>query len=349
VLKELQARFQYMMVDEFQDTNWAQYELIKLLAGEKKNLTVVGDDDQSIYKFRGASLANILQFRDDFPNCATVTLTENYRSNQEVLDAAYECITKNNPNRLEVRLASSGLVKKLNAAKGAGGDVSVSWHRTIEDEAEGVAQKIRGFKETDPELRWSDIAILSRSNDGAEPFIRALERHGIPFRFFALRGLYAKPEVVNITALFSLLDGTRESPAVWRLMASPIYGFPARDISTLLQFANKKRGRSSLGSAMESVRAIPGVEPEGSEARRDTREPCPEPLRSRATRNTASHAPAGLGQDGLSLDDHEVHGAGKDRIDQRPERLRGSNSPIRSLDPRADAQRVHGRVPIGGG
>lgn len=262
VLKELQARFQYMMVDEFQDTNWAQYELIKLLAGEKKNLTVVGDDDQSIYKFRGASLANILQFRDDFPNCATVTLTENYRSNQEVLDAAYECITKNNPNRLEVRLASSGLVKKLNAAKGAGGDVSVSWHRTIEDEAEGVAQKIRGFKETDPELRWSDIAILSRSNDGAEPFIRALERHGIPFRFFALRGLYAKPEVVNITALFSLLDGTRESPAVWRLMASPIYGFPARDISTLLQFANKKRGRS-LWEAMESVRAIPGVEPEG--------------------------------------------------------------------------------------
>lgn len=261
VLKELRERFRYVLVDEFQDTNWAQYELIRLLAGEMRNLTVVGDDDQAIYKFRGASLANILQFRDDYPDAATVTLTENYRSRQEILDAAYACITKNDPNRLEVRLADTGLVKKLTGIRGGGGSIRVSWHRTLEDEAEGVANRIRELKEEDPELSWSDIAVLSRSNDGAEPFIRALERHGIPFRFFALRGLYAKTEVVNIAAVFSLLDGYRESSAVWRVMTSPMGEFPAKDVAAFLQYASRKTG-SSLWSAVESARAIPGVEAE---------------------------------------------------------------------------------------
>lgn len=261
VLKEVQERFAYVLVDEFQDTNWAQYDLIKLIAGAKQNLTVVGDDDQAIYKFRGASLANILQFRDDFPNCATVTLTENYRSHQEILDASYDFIKKNNPNRLEVRLKDKGLNKQLTSSRGTGGSVEVSWHTTLEHEADAVAEKIQALKEADPELKWSEIAVLSRSNDGAEPFTYALERRGIPFRFYALRGLYSKPVVVDLAAMFSLLDGTRESPAVWRVMASRAYDFPQRDVAMLLQFANKKRG-TSLWSALESARAIPDVSAE---------------------------------------------------------------------------------------
>jgi DNA helicase-2/ATP-dependent DNA helicase PcrA len=137
VLKELRQQFRYILIDEFQDTNWAQYELIKLLAGTDKNLTVVGDDDQAIYKFRGASLANILQFKEDFPEAVTVTLTDNYRSHQEILDAAYGFIVKNNPNRLEIRLAHEGLDKRLHAAKGEGGEVVVDWYARLEDEAEG--------------------------------------------------------------------------------------------------------------------------------------------------------------------------------------------------------------------
>jgi DNA helicase-2/ATP-dependent DNA helicase PcrA len=258
VLKELRARFKYVLVDEFQDTNWAQYELIKLLAGDDQNLTVVGDDDQSIYKFRGASLANILQFKDDFPKAATVTLTENYRSQQEILDAAYTCIEKNNPNRLEVRLKDEGLVKKLTAARGTGGGLDLAWYRTLEEEAEGVAMRIRELKEEDQTLRWSDMAILSRSNDGAEPFIRALERHGIPFRFYALRGLYGKPVVLDLASMFSLLDGYRESSAVWRVMAAPCYQFGSRDLSTFLQYASRKTG-SSLWSAVEQYRVVPDL------------------------------------------------------------------------------------------
>jgi DNA helicase-2/ATP-dependent DNA helicase PcrA len=258
VLKELQAQFRYVMVDEFQDTNWAQYELIKLVAGEAKNLTVVGDDDQSIYKFRGASLANILQFRDDFPDAVTVMLTQNYRSHQEILDTAYRSIEQNNPNRLEVRLADTGLSKKLLSARGEGGLADVMWFKTLEDEAEGVAARIQELKSNDPDLTWNDIAILSRSNDGAEPFIRALEIHGIPFRFYALRGLYAKPVIVDLTAMFSLLDGYRESSAVWRVMTAPCYMFPPRDISAFIQHANRKG--ISLWETLRQAGAVPGIE-----------------------------------------------------------------------------------------
>jgi DNA helicase-2/ATP-dependent DNA helicase PcrA len=135
VLEEYRKQFRYLMVDEFQDTNWAQYELIKLLAGKDRNITVVGDDDQAIYKFRGASLANILQFRDDFPDAKTVALTQNYRSQKEILDTAYGFIKKNDPNRLEVKLAATGLSKKLDAIRGEGGQVKVIWERSVEDEA----------------------------------------------------------------------------------------------------------------------------------------------------------------------------------------------------------------------
>jgi DNA helicase II / ATP-dependent DNA helicase PcrA len=240
VLKELRAKFKYVLVDEFQDTNWAQYELIRLLSEPERNLTVVGDDDQSIYKFRGASLANILQFRDDYPDAQTVTLTENYRSRQEVLDASYDFIRKNDPNRLEVRLASTGLSKKLQAAKGPGGKIDVAWYKTLQDEAEGVARRIRELKDLDPELTWNDFAVLSRSNDGAEPFIFALERHGIPFRFYALRGLYAKPVVLDLFSILSLCDGYHESSAVWRAMTAPCYDIGAGDIAECLQLAQRR-------------------------------------------------------------------------------------------------------------
>jgi DNA helicase II / ATP-dependent DNA helicase PcrA len=228
------------MVDEFQDTNWAQYELLKLLAGQKKNLTVVGDDDQAIYKFRGASLANILQFRDDFPQATTVALTENYRSRKEILDLAYSFIKKNDPNRLEVRLKDTGLSKQLRAMRGEGGDVEVLWNKRIEDEVEGVVEKIKLLKHQDPETVWNDFAILVRSNDGAEPFVYALERHGVPFQFLALRGLYAKPVILDVISLLSLCDGYHESAAVWRTLTLPCYLMPAKDMAELLQYANRK-------------------------------------------------------------------------------------------------------------
>ncbi|KAA0206568.1 PD-(D/E)XK nuclease family protein [Candidatus Uhrbacteria bacterium] len=254
VLEEYRKQFRYLMVDEFQDTNWAQYELIKLLCGEKRNITVVGDDDQAIYKFRGASLANILQFRDDFPDAKTVALTQNYRSHKEILDTAYGFITKNNPNRLEVKLADTGLSKKLDAARGEGGSVQLLWKRSVEEEAESVAEQIRELKEKDKDASWNDFAILVRSNDGAEPFTYALDRAGVPFQFMALRGLYSKPATLDVLCLLSLLDGYHESSAVWRAMHLGCYNLPSKDVADLTHYA-KRKGLSLWGALKQAADA----------------------------------------------------------------------------------------------
>lgn len=240
VLELYRQQFEHVMVDEFQDTNWAQYELVKLLAGKKRNLTVVGDDDQAIYKFRGASLANILQFRDDFPEAVTVALTENYRSKKEILDCAYDFIRKNDPHRLEVKLKDTGLSKQLQAARGDGGEIETVWAPSVDEEAESVVEDIKAKKLHSGDVGWDDFAILVRSNDGAEPFVRALERHGVPFQFMALRGLYGKPAILDVIALLSLLDGYYDSSVVWRALALACYNLSARDRSELIQFANRK-------------------------------------------------------------------------------------------------------------
>ncbi len=258
ILKEIQNQFKCILVDEFQDTNWAQYELIKLLAGSHRNLTVVGDDDQAIYKFRGASLANILQFRDDFKDATTVVLTHNYRSHQEILDAAYLFITKNNPNRLEVQLKDLGIAKRLSSEQGQGGKVEIMWFTTFEEEAETVANRIKELKIREPDLSWNDIAVLSRSNDGAAPFVSALERCGIPFRFFALTGLYAEPIILDINSLLGLIDGSMDSSLVWRLLSSPFFSFPTCDIAGYLQYAARKG--LSLWEAVKNTSFIPGFD-----------------------------------------------------------------------------------------
>ncbi|MFA5935371.1 MAG: ATP-dependent DNA helicase [Patescibacteria group bacterium] len=262
VLKELQTQFKTVMVDEFQDTNWAQYELVKLLAGDERNLTVVGDDDQAIYKFRGASLANILQFRDDFPDAKTIALTQNYRSRQEILDTAYGFIKKNDPHRLEVKLADTGLSKALSAARGVGGAVTVRWYRSLDEEAEAIAKEIRAIHAREPEGSWNDFAILVRSNDGAIPFVQSLDRNGIPFRFFAMRGLYAKPLIVDLLSLLRLCNGYHESTIVWRVMSMDLFGITAHDAAEFIQYANRKG--VPLWFAIMQAAVVPGISEDGA-------------------------------------------------------------------------------------
>ena len=141
VLNVYQRRFKYILVDEFQDTNYAQFELVKLLAARHRNVAVVADDDQAIYRWRGAAISNVLGFLEHYPGARQVVLTENFRSHQAVLDAAYRLIDYNNPDRLEVR---SGIDKRLTAVREPPGPEPHHLHfETATQEADAVAQMIR--------------------------------------------------------------------------------------------------------------------------------------------------------------------------------------------------------------
>jgi DNA helicase-2/ATP-dependent DNA helicase PcrA len=262
----LRARYKYVLVDEFQDTNWAQYEFVKLLVPPDGNLMVVGDDDQSIYKFRGASVANILQFKHDFPGSREVVLTRNYRSLQGILDLAYAFIRRNDPNRLEAKLATAdgrGISKRLTAHREGPAAIEPLRFDTLDDEAEGVVRRIAELRAADPELTWSDFCVLVRSNSGAEAFSEAFERAGVPFQFLALKGLYAKPVVMDTLAYLALLDDYHESAAMYRTLCSPPYQVDAGDLVALTHEAKRRsqslyetgRGHHALDGLREGTRA----------------------------------------------------------------------------------------------
>ena len=156
-----------------------QYELIKLLAAPKNNFMVVGDDDQAIYKFRGASISNIMQFKEDFPGASEIVLSDNYRSRQEILDAAYKFIAQNNPNRLEAKL---GINKRLKSHVEGAATIEHIHKATNEDEARAVVDKIAELKNTQ-KAEWSDFAILVRANDSAILFAARLEQAGCSARW----------------------------------------------------------------------------------------------------------------------------------------------------------------------
>ncbi len=237
ILKKLQERFKYILVDEFQDVNWAQYFLVKLLTGPENQLTIVGDDDQSIYAFRGASVSNILRFKDDFPQAKEIVLTDNYRSVPEVLDASYKLITGNNPDRLEVKL---GIDKKLRAGRSENGQVAYMHYPTGDAEVAGVLEKITELRQNDPSLQWSDCAILVRANSHADPLVAACERQGIPYEFLASAGLYRQGIILDCLNFLKLLDNHHEASAIYRLLRLPFWKFKENDLQKITFSAKKK-------------------------------------------------------------------------------------------------------------
>ncbi len=235
VLADLRQQYRYILVDEFQDTNAAQFELIRLLAGDEANITVVGDDDQSIYKFRGAAISNILQFRQFYPNCTLRVLVHNYRSTQPVLDTAYTLIRHNDPHRLEVM---HHLNKRLRAAKPGGIPVVQMRFDTVSSESDWVADQLFKHK-TEHQLTWSDMAILVRAKKQAEPFLRALNIKNIPFRFSGNQGLYKRPEVKCCTAFLRLLADPGNPLAFHELASSVVYDLPGEDLALIAATSNK--------------------------------------------------------------------------------------------------------------
>jgi len=269
ILEFYRKQFKYVLVDEFQDTDLAQYELVRMLAepparhasqqvagvaGRQNNITVVGDDDQSIYKFRGASISNILKFKEDYPDAAEITLTQNYRSTQPVLDLSYNFIQQNNPDRLESKLKIS---KKLKSNLQQSGQIEVLHAQTVHQEAKLVIDKILKLQAEDG-LNFNDFAILVRANDSAEPFISELTRRGISYIFVANRGLYKKPFILDLLAYLRLLDNYHESENLYRVLNFPKFKLSNDQLISFSQIA--KRRTLSLYEVLREIHSNPKID-----------------------------------------------------------------------------------------
>src|SRR5438876_1887837 len=205
-------RFTHLMVDEFQDTNFAQSRLLELLAGTERNLCVVGDDDQSIYKFRGASVANLRRFHAVFPDAAVIRLEENYRSRGPILRAAGRLIS-DDPERLE---------KRLLATRGEGRAVSVLTATNVTEEADAVATLVKTAID-EGRYRPNGIAILLRANAHLHNFARALQRLGVAYQVSGGRGFYQQPEVKDCLAYLRAVDSPDDVVCLMRLLSLPRY------------------------------------------------------------------------------------------------------------------------------
>lgn len=254
ILKRYQRQYPFVLVDEFQDTNIAQYQLIRLLCPTKENpnLTVVGDDSQAIYKFRGASVSNIINFMKDYKKTKQITLKKNYRSNQTILDAAYKLIKNNDPDTLEFKL---GISKNLIAAKSVQTHDRASQQKSninyylaenVEEESDQIAKEILGLSK---KYKFSDFAILVRANNHSEPFVKSLSRASIPYQFLGPGTLYKQPEVKDLIAYLRILYNLEDSPSLFRLLYMDMYSVDKKDISLLLTFS--KKINQSLFQAIE--------------------------------------------------------------------------------------------------
>jgi DNA helicase-2/ATP-dependent DNA helicase PcrA len=237
VLRRYQERFKHVLVDEFQDTNYAQFELVKLLAAHHRNLTVVADDDQSIYKWRGAAISNVMGFKEQYPDARDVVLTENYRCPQAVLDAAYRLIQHNNPDRLEVRYGITKKLKSLAPTAGAAPPRHLAFD-TVSSESDHVAALIE--EEHGRGRPYKDFAILVRANNDADPFLRALNLRGIPWTFSGNAGLYGRPEIRLLIAFLRTVAHPDDSVSLHYLASSDIYQVPVVELTKCATYADRK-------------------------------------------------------------------------------------------------------------
>lgn len=247
IQRRVRNRFKYILVDEYQDVDVVQAKLVDLLAGKNGNVTVVGDDDQSIYGFRGASVSNILNFPKTHDQCSTVVLTMNYRSTQPVLDAAYDLIKHNGRYRLE---AMQNIDKRLTSHEGDGPQPTVLRAATVYDEAEAIADRIEELLK-DPEVGPEDIAILTRKNSTGEYFRAALIKRRIPVAFEGVGKLYDQTEVKVCLAFLELVVNPRQHSRLRLLATSELYQMPHEDLAKLEQMCRETH--RSLWDELEAL------------------------------------------------------------------------------------------------
>jgi DNA helicase-2/ATP-dependent DNA helicase PcrA len=226
VLERYRERFKYIMVDEYQDTNRVQYDLIKLLAGDRRNICVVGDDDQSIYGWRGANLGNILDFEKDFPGTVTVKLEQNYRSFNYILKAANGVI-KNNRKRME---------KSLWTERGEGPRVNIFTAVDTEDEAEWVSDRISTIKDM-KNMPYENIAVIYRANTFSRPFEEALRSRRIPYSVVGGTSYFERQEIKDLAAYLKIITNPSDDLSLLRAASVPKRGLGPSALGAFSDFA----------------------------------------------------------------------------------------------------------------
>ena len=247
VLRYYQERFRYIMVDEYQDTNRAQFNLIRLLAGGHGNLCVVGDDDQSIYKFRGADINNILDFEKYFNDAKIIKLEQNYRSTQKILNVANEVI-KNNAGRKDKRLWTS--VKD-------GTKVIFNVYENGYEEARGIAEDI-AHRHLHDRKDYSDFAILYRTNAQSRSLEEKLIEKNIPYRIYGGINFYARREIKDILAYLKTIDNARDDLAVKRIFNVPKRGIGAASVAKVDDYAYEND--ITFYVALRQAKEVPGLQ-----------------------------------------------------------------------------------------
>ena len=246
VLNNYQERLHYVMVDEYQDTNTAQFELIRLLSGGRKNLCVVGDDDQSIYKFRGANIYNILNFEKHFPNAKVIKLEQNYRSTQVILDAANDVISNN-----------KGRKKKTLWTEDQGGEkISFRQFDSAYEEAQFIAFDIKS-KSVGGAFSYRDDAILYRTNAQSRMLEEKLMQENIPYKIIGGLNFYSRLEVKDILAYLKVIDNGADEIAVRRIINVPKRGIGATTLGKISAFASETG--MPFYEALEKSDTIPSI------------------------------------------------------------------------------------------
>ena len=246
VLEQYQDRFRFIMVDEYQDTNTAQFKLVSLLAAKYRNLCVVGDDDQSIYRFRGANIQNILSFEEVYPDAKVIRLEQNYRSTQNILTAANEVIC-HNEGRKE---------KKLWTANGDGDKVRFRQFLNGFEEAEYVAGMI-SRKVGAGKWRYGDCAMLYRTNAQSRTFEEKFLFANVPYKIVGGINFYGRKEIKDVLAYLKTIENGRDDLAVRRIINVPKRGIGATTINRVQEYANTED--MSFYDALRVAGTIPGV------------------------------------------------------------------------------------------
>ncbi|HWB39556.1 MAG TPA: ATP-dependent DNA helicase, partial [Candidatus Saccharimonadales bacterium] len=244
ILKTMQDRYHYLLVDEFQDTNPMQSKLVDLLAGKSQNIMVVGDDDQSIYGWRGATLANILDFKARYPKATEVALIENYRSTQGILDAAYRLIQANNPHRLEI---ISKLDKRLHGQQ-AGPEPQLQHFTSYEAELAWIAEDIK--KRLQAKQPAGSIAVLARRNQAVQKLHEAFELYDLPHVVAGVdNDIYQQPAVRQLIEALKCVADPNDDLALFHLLSGPVFRLDVGQLANLSGQA--RRSHSSLAKIIE--------------------------------------------------------------------------------------------------